>query len=236
MINGKNCIAVIPARKGSKEVKDKNIRLLNNKPLIAYTIEFALKTKLFDHIIFSTDSEKYAQIAKNYGAEIPFIRPKELAQNDSKAIDVINHSLNWIIKNIKEPNYYCYLQPTTPFRNLDDMNNIIQIFNKKGADAIVSVCLCKHPPHWTFKLIENQKLERIFKSYPDYQNRQDFIQYYRLNGAFYFAKIPFLLKNKSFYSDKTFAYIMPPIRSIDIDTELDFRFAEYLLKTKQIII
>jgi len=232
LFNGKKCIAVIPARKGSKRLKDKNIKLLNGKPLIAYTIEFAKKSKIFDNIIFSTDSEKYAEIAREYGAEVPFMRPEELARDNSTAIEVIMHSLEWICNDIESPYYYCYLPPTSPFRIVEDIHDIFKIIVEKNADAVVSVCECDHPIQWIFNITKDQKLRNFFEGDPSHHNRQDYDVTYRLNGAFYVAKIGFLLKNKSFYSNNTYAYIMPKLRSMDIDNLLDFEFAEYLLSKK----
>ena len=163
---------------------------------------------------------------------MPFLRPSELAQDDSKGIDVIIHSLNWINKNIDDAGYCLILQPTSPLRKVEDIKEMIKLFINNNAKAIVSVCEVDHPPEWTFKITNTLKLENIFNFDNPPQNRQNCQKYYRLNGAFYFAIIPFLLKNKSFLSKNTIAYIMPKIRSIDIDSELDFKLAEFILKKK----
>ena len=236
MLNGKKIIAIIPARSGSKGIKNKNIKKLNGKPLIAYSIEFAKSVGIIDYILVSTDSEKYAQIAKSYGAKVPFIRPSELAQDNSKGMDVIIHSLNWIKMNIDNAWYCLILQPTTPLRKVEDIEEMIKMFINNNADAIISVCEVDHPPEWTFKITNTLKLENIFNLDNPPQNRQDCQKYYRLNGVYYFAIIPFLLNNKSFFSKNTIAYIMPKIRSIDIDSELDFKLAEFLFKMEKEIL
>ena len=200
MISGKKCIAVIPARSGSKGIKNKNIRILNGKPLIAYTIEFSLSCKVIDHTIVSTDSKEYAEIALSYGAEVPYIRPK--------GIDVVLHSIKWILENINNSEYYFFLQPTSPLRKKEDIDKIIKLFFDKKAEAIVSLCEVDHPPQWIYEVKDDLRLENLLNFDVTSKIRQELKKFYRLNGAFYFGRIPFLLKNKSFYSDRTYAYIM----------------------------
>lgn len=231
MIEGKKCIAIIPARSGSKGVEDKNIKDLNGKPLIAHTIEFSLSSKIIDYTLVSTDSEKYAQIARDYGAETPFIRPKELAQDNSKGIDVFLHAIDWIEGNIQKAHYIFTLQPTTPFREITDIENIVRLYKEKQPEAVISVCEVEHPPEWIYHLGEDYRLTNLLNKKPP-QNRQECQKYYRLNGAYYFSTILSLLKNKSFLTEKSIGYVMPIEKSIDIDSELDFRWAEFILKQR----
>jgi len=231
MIDDKKVVAIIPARSGSKGVKDKNIKLLNGVPLIKYTIDFAISSKLIDYVIVSTDSEKYAKIAKDLGATVPFIRPSYLAQDDSKGIDVILHALEWVQNNLENVGFCLTLQPTSPFRIIEDLDEIKNIYKKEGAKSIVSVCEIDHPIEWVFKITENLELRNLLGAEEIIANRQMSEKCYRLNGAYYFASISFLLKNRTYMHNNTKAFIMPKIRSFDIDTELDFQLAEYLLKS-----
>jgi len=235
--NQKNKIlGIIPARLNSKGIFKKNIRLLAGKPLIAYSIETALKSKYLERVIVSTDSEEIARIARKYGAEVPFIRPKKLAQDNTPMIDVVIHAFNFI-KTIEyyEPEWIVLLQPTSPLRTADDIDNAIELAIKHNADSVVSVCECESNshPYW-LKKIENGKLVSFIKTKKKYPIRQLLPVVYRLNGAVYIVKSQILKKFKSLYGRNTIPYIMDPTRSIDIDTPLDFKFAEFLIKERYI--
>ena len=138
MYKGKRILAIIPARSGSKGMANKNISLIENKPLIAYTIEVAKESNVFDYIFVSTDSEEYAQISRQYGAEVPFLRPIELAQDTSKAVEFEQHAITALKEIGYEFDYFVRLQPTSPLRTSDDVRNVISILIDAAKDAVVS--------------------------------------------------------------------------------------------------
>ena len=229
MFKGKKILGIIPARSGSKELKDKNIKKLNNKHLIGYTIEAAKRSGIFEKIIVSTDSEKYAKIAKGYGADIPFIREAELSGDNVSTADVI---LDCILKleMIGEVyDYFILLQPTSPLRNEYDIVQAMELLISKKAKAVVSVCEVEHSSNLNIILDETKSMSGFMKDLK-FVRRQDFKKEYRLNGAIYIASIEYYKKYKNFYEEDSFAYVMPKERSIDIDSLMDFKVAELYLK------
>ncbi|AZO96318.1 acylneuraminate cytidylyltransferase family protein [Halocella sp. SP3-1] len=221
-------LALIPARAGSKGVKNKNIRELAGKPLIAYTIIEAVKSNMFEDIIVSTDSKKIADIARRYGADVPFLRPKELALDDSHTIDVILHCLDFMRNIDKEYQEIILLQPTSPLRKAHHIKEAYQLFNKKHADFIISVCECEHSPLWTNIIDKDLKMDNFIGEEVKSMRRQNLPQYYQLNGAIYLAKVDRLIEEKSFLGKNSYAYIMNRKDSIDIDSEIDFKFCEMI--------
>jgi CMP-N-acetylneuraminic acid synthetase len=221
-------IAIIPARGGSKGIPRKNVRLLNGKPLIAYSIEMALKSRHINRVIVSTEDQEIAEISKKYGAEV-IIRPKELARDDSPTIDVVFHILDFLEKEGYKPDVVVLLQPTSPLRNAEDIDNAVKLFLSNNCDSVVSVCEVEHSPFWSFK-IENGYLKPIFEENYIKMRRQDLPNVYVPNGALYVSTPATLRKYKSFYCPKTIPYVMPLERSIDIDNEIDLMLAELILK------
>lgn len=223
-------IAIIPARGGSKGLPGKNIKLLNGKPLIAYTIEAALNSEKISRVIVSTDDKEIADVALQYGAEIPFMRPGFLASDNAKSIDVYNYTIERLKNEEKiKINEIVVLQPTSPLRTSKHIDEAIDIYLKKDADSVISYCKEDHPVFW-HKFINNDgTFEEIFSE--DYQkNRQEIKPTYYPNGAIYIFKKNILL-TRQYYTDKSFAYIMGQKCSIDIDTNEDFKYAEWLLQT-----
>ncbi len=228
-------LAIIPARSGSKGYKDKNIKPLLGKPMINYTIEAALKSKLFDLVHVSTDSEIYADIAKEAGADVSFLRPQFLSEDASDTWSVLRFVINEFNKLGKSFDEIVLLQATSPLRNEDDIKRAGCLFDKKAADAVVSVCEVDHPPVWSNTLPKDLSMaEFIKKEYADL-GRQDIDTYYRLNGAIYWMKTELLMSEEDIFSH-AYAYIMSKEDSVDIDTEIDFVIAEALLKNKLKII
>ncbi len=225
-------LAIIPARGGSKGVPRKNIRLLVGKPLIAYSIEAALKSRYIDRVVVSTEDEEIAETARRWGAEV-IRRPKKLARDDTPTIDVIIHVLDYLRKEEKYiPDIVVLLQPTSPLRTREDIDNAIEHFlNNQDCLSLVSVTEFEHPPWWALK-IENGYLSPIFNEEYIRMRRQDLPKAYKPNGAIFISTPKVLYEYKTFYTPKTIAYIMPPERSIDIDTEFDFLIAEFLIKKK----
>lgn len=221
-------IAIIPARGGSKGLPCKNIRLLNGKPMIAYTIEAALKSKYITDIIISTDDEDIYDIALKYGAKDTFLRPKHLASDKSLAID---NYIYTIARLEDEFNYkvdcFVVLQPTSPLRTTADIDGAIELFHEKKADSIISYCEEAHPVAWHKYIGEDGKLEDVFDNNL-LKNRQDIRSSFYPNGAVYVFNTE-LIRGGQYYSSETYPYIMPRERSVDIDTLEDFEYSRFLM-------
>jgi CMP-N-acetylneuraminic acid synthetase len=229
MYNNKRFLAIIPARSGSKGLTDKNIKSLNGKPVLSYTIEVAKKSGIFDNIVVSTDSEEYADIAKKYGANIPFMRPPFLATDTSTTNEVLEYTITKLKEIEQEYDYFMLLQPTSPLRTVEDILESTKLLFTKNANTIVSVCEVDHSPLYTNVLNESLSLEN-FLSKDVITRRQDLQKYYRLNGSIYISQVNYFLKYKYFYGERSYAYIMDKKRSIDIDDEFDFLVAETIMR------
>lgn len=222
-------LAIIPARSGSKGLKNKNIKLLNGIPLMAYSIKAAQESGMFDEIMVSTDSLEYADIAKKYGANVPFLRSKELSTDQAGSWDVAIEVLKCYQEMGRSFDTVCLLQPTSPFRTADDIVGGYALLEAKNADAITSVCEVEHSPLWCMTLEDNLSLKSFYKKNKDVP-RQELPIYYRLNGAIYVRKVKYQHNNIVLLHDNNVAYIMPHERSIDIDSEMDFLYAEFMQK------
>jgi len=232
MIDGKSVLAIIPARGGSKGVPRKNIKDLCGKPLIVWTIEQALKSKYIDRLIVSTEDKEIAEISRKHGAEVPFLRPIELAQDDTPGIEPLLHCINWLKNNENYyPDYVCTLQCTSPFRKSIHIDEALEKLIREKADSIIGVCESEISPYW-MKNIENGRLVDFVNGSHKYTRRQDLPIVYRLNGAIYIGKTDILVNNRSWYTDNTLPYIMSQEDSIDIDTMMDFKLAEIIMKEK----
>lgn len=221
-------IAIIPARSGSKGLLDKNIKLLLSKPLIYYSIQAAIKSELFDTVMVSTDSEKYALIAKENGAEVPFLRSPETSSDSASSWGVVFEVLKNYERQGEIFDTFCFLQPTSPLRNADDIIEAYRIFEMKKAFAVVSVTDLEHPLEWCGTLGADNSLNGFIKRGQGEQ-RQKTTAFYRPNGAIYIVDINNFKKDSFLYRENSYAYIMPKERSVDIDTEFDFRYAEFLM-------
>lgn len=222
-------IAIIPARSGSKGLKDKNIKILNGKPLMAYTIECAIESNAFDKIFVSTDSQVYADIAEKFGADASFLRSESNSTDNANSWDAVRE----VIAKFEALNVFfdeiMLLQATSPLRNATDIKNAIDIFYQKKANAVVSVTECNHSPIWCNTLPQDGNMDNFERE--EYRDlpRQKLPTFYRYNGAIYMLKREELLK-RVLFNDRCFAYIMNREKSIDIDTELDFKIAEFILE------
>jgi len=232
LYKGKTILGLIPARGGSKGLPRKNIKPVSGKPLIAWTIEQALASKFLDRVVVSTDDKEIAEVSKKYGAEVPFMRPKELATDKSKGIDVVLHTIDWLKENDnrKQCDLLMLLQPTSPLRKSEDIDKAIELLFLKEAKAIVSVCEVGHHPLWANTLPEDGCMKDFIRQEIINKNRQELPVFYRLNGAIYLAYCNYVKQCRSFIGKDTFAYIMPRERSIDIDGKIDFKLAEILIK------
>lgn len=231
MYRGKRILAIIPARSGSKGLKDKNIKKLVNKPMIAYTIEAAKKSCVFSDIVVSTDSQVYAEISKEYGAEAPFLRDKELSSDIAKTSDVIIDTINKLKKLDKEYDYFVLLQATSPLRNENDIKNAVDLLIDNNLDSTVSVCELEYPLEIINKLGVNNSIEGFIRNNND-KRRQEMEKQYRINGAIYMCKTKIYMEEKNFYGTKSKAYIMSNENSIDIDTLLDFNIATNIMNNR----
>lgn len=233
-MKNKTFLAIIPARGGSKRLPNKNIKELNGKPLITYTIEASLKSKYITKTIVSTDSEEIQKIASENNACVPFLRPKELSLDESKSIDVIIHALNYLKENKNEIfDYVVLLQPTSPLRNEKEIDKAIEYLKEKQADAVISVCEVEHNPLWSNTLNETKSLSNFLDKKYINSRSQDLKTFYRLNGAIYICKTEELLKENTFFiNNNIFAYEMSQEKSVDIDTHLDFIIAKAIMDSK----
>lgn len=222
-------LAIIPARSGSKGIPDKNIKPLNGMPLMVYSINAALHSGVFDEVMVSTDSDKYADIAVKFGASVPFLRSAEASGDKASSWYAVREVLNNYRSRNKTFDTFCLLQPTSPLRTAADITNAYDLYCSKATVAVISVCEMEHNPLWSNTLPEDLSLSSFQKTASDSQ-RQGLITYYRLNGAIYISNVNEFLKDPNLYRNGSYAYIMPAIRSVDIDTELDFKYAEFLIK------
>ena len=225
-------LAVIPARSGSKGLKDKNIKKMCGKPLMAYTIEAARESKIFDCIHVSTDSEQYAEIAKEYGADVPFIRAGEFATDKAATWDVVKYVVAEYEKMGKKFDIIALLQPTTPLRTADDIAEAYKLMEQKKSNAIVSVCEVDHSPLWTDVIPSDGNMKGFVKKEYREIPRQEMPTYYRINGAVYLVKKNCLNDMNELYDKKCYAYIMSKQHSVDIDDELDFMLSEVIMQLK----
>lgn len=223
----KKIISIIPARGGSKRLPGKNIKILAGKPLIAYSIEQSLKCDLINKTIVSTDDDEIAEIAKQYGADV-IKRPKELAEDDSPTIDAVKHVLQNLRKEEYIPDAIILLQPTSLLRSIKDINEAINLFLETNKNV---VSVTEDNCNWHLKIdSKNNNIVPLIDWNMFKKRKQDLPKTYKLNGSIYITITTKLFKNNSFFDEETQAFIMPEKRSIDIDTEFEFKLAELFLK------
>ena len=226
-------LAIIPARSGSKGLKDKNIKLLNGKPLLAYTIEAARESGLFDEIMVSTDSQEYANIAKQWGANIPFLRSNELSNDIASSWDVVKEVIERYKNLGTEFDTVALLQPTSPLRTSNDIIEGYNVMKVKEANFVVGVCEMDHSPLWANTLLDDLSMENFIRPEVVKMPRQSIPTYYRINGALYIVKVDYLMKVRNIYSQKSSAIIMDKLSSVDIDEVLHFLLSEIILKRER---
>jgi len=231
MINGQKILAIIPARGGSKSVPRKNIKILAGKPLLAWSIEEANKSQYIDRLVLSSEDAEIISIAREWGCEVPFIRPADLARDETPGVTPVLHAIHAIEGQY---DYIVLLQPTSPLRTVDDIDACIRYCIQEGAPVCVSVCAVDVSPYWMYTFNEHNRLTPLMQSKSLIERRQNLPPVYKLNGAVYVARTDYLLKEKHFITDETIAYIMPDERSWDIDNEIDFLICA-LLKSKSLL-
>ena len=227
-------LGLILARGRSKGIKQKNITKLCGKPLIAWTINSALKSKRLTDIVLSTDSIKIAKIGKKFGADVPFIRPLKFSKDKSPSIDAIEHAIKWLRKKGKNYEFVVLLEPTSPLRDHNDIDLAINKVIKLKAQSLVSVskAVALHPAY----LYKKTKTEKIkpFKTYKKkYIRRQDIEPVYFMEGTIYISKVSTLLKKKTFCHKNTLMYEVPKWKSFEIDDSLDLILVRAIIQNKQ---
>lgn len=227
-------VGLITARGGSRSVPRKNVAMVGGKPLIAWTIDAALGSGVLDAVIVSTDDPKIATVARRCGAEAPFLRPAELARDETPHLPVVAHALRWLeTARGWTPEYLMLLQPTSPLRTSADIRGAVKLAADKKADAVVSVSPARHHPYICVRADRRSRLSPFDPSVPLDLRRQDFPPAYTMNGAIYLVRSRTVLEQKTFYPPRTFAYMMPAERSLDIDEAWELRLAGLMLGTSQ---
>ncbi|MHB1407164.1 MAG: acylneuraminate cytidylyltransferase family protein [Desulfitobacteriaceae bacterium] len=222
-------LGLIPARGGSKGIPRKNIKLLDGKPLLAWTIETAIKAGCLNKLVLSTEDEEIAAVGRKHGCEVPFIRPKELALDDTPGIVPVLHALDWFKKHEGyEPDYVMLLQPTSPFRTSTQIKEVVDLAlapDFETFDSIVSVVEPHHPPQWMFTSQGDDRLRPLLSDDFAYR-RQELPMTYALNGAIYLTRTVVLRREETFLVERTKGYLMDRVTSLDLDTGEDWQIAE----------
>lgn len=224
------CLAVIPARAGSKRLPRKNLLPLGGKPLVAWTVEAALGAAGVTGVLVSTDSEEIAAVARAHGADAPFLRPASLATDTASSLDVVRHAVEFASGTLGLPcELTVLLQPTSPLRTAADVDAALGLLADRGADAVVSVCEADHSPLWMNTLPPDLSLDGFLREEARNRRSQDLPRHYRLNGAIYACRTEVLLREGTFLPARgAFAYIMPKERSVDVDDAFDLTLARCL--------
>ena len=227
-------LAIIPVRGGSKGVPGKNIKLLDGKPLLAYTSELALQSGYLTEVIVSTEDEPIGEVAKSLGVQVPFMRPMALAQDDTPTIDVLIHALEWYKNQTIFFDAVCLLQVTSPIRTLEFLDKAIEKFMASDCDSLVSVQKVPHEynPHWTFEVNEEGNLKIATGEAEIIPRRQELPTAYHRDGSIYITKTDVLLKEHSLYGKSTAFIESDPDFYVNIDTMDDWEKAEAMIQNK----
>lgn len=224
-------IAIITARSGSKRIPKKNIRSFFGKPIVAYSIEAALKSNIFDEVMVSTDSQEIADISIKYGATVPFLRSSKNSDDFATTAEVVEEVLLEYKKIGKEYEYFCCLYPTAPFITPEKLAEALLILEQSGADSVFSVTPFSHPFQRSFKMEHDNTIKMFFPEYEKIRS-QDLETGYCDCGLFYFLNTKNFLIKKKIFSDKTRAIVVPESECQDIDNEEDWKIAELKYKLK----
>lgn len=224
-------LAIVPARAGSKRLPKKNIKLLNGLPLISHTFEAIRKSQYISTTIATSDCSEVLEISSHYANTYQLKRPAELASDTASSLDVLLHAVDFA-SSIDEFDIICLLQPTSPLRTAQDIDNAISLYIERQAKGVVSMTKCEHSPLWSTSLETDSDFKEFIKSLSNTRS-QDLKAFYQLNGAIYLIERKTLLESKKLFLDNDYyPFIMSPESSIDIDTKLDFMFAELVLKER----
>lgn len=238
MYKDKKILAVIPARNNSKGLAGKNIKKLCGKPLVAWTIDAALNSAYLDEIVVSTDSEIIANIARKYGANVPFIRPPELATDSATSFSVIDHCIEYFKQQLGI--YYDYivlLEPTSPLREVTDIDDALKVLMSSNAKSIVGVCKTESQnPSFLYSIDLDGILSPCLDDTKSNLRRQDINAVYYLEGTIYISEVDYLIKKMGFYHDKTMGYCVPKWKSFEVDDIVDWCCVEAMLNNKSKIL
>jgi CMP-N-acetylneuraminic acid synthetase len=224
-------LALIPARGGSKGIPRKNIAPLLGRPLLSYSVAAAREATCVDRVLVSTDDAEIAAVATECGADVPFLRPAELATDTAAGLDVARHALDWLAENDGYvPDILVELQPVAPLRLASDIDRAVNLLRTSGADSVVGLVEADHP--YYLRTLDGDVMRPFLPDTPEAFRRQDLPTVYRCNGAIIAVRAAVLREQRSFYGRDVRGYVMPPERSIDIDTPLDLRIAEALLRER----
>ena len=233
MINNKRVVAIIPARGGSKGLPGKNIRELCGKPLIAWSIEQGLECKYIDSIVVSTDSDDIAAVARQYGAQVPFLRPASLAGDEASSMDVLFHALDHLNGADEIFHYVVLLEPTSPLRDVSDISGALETLDRGGLESIVGVAKAENLHPAFLYVVRDGVLRPMSGTQPIGMRRQDLKEdYYYLEGSIYAGSVTSLRKNRSFYHATTAPWIVDRYKAIEIDEMSDFIAAEALMQAR----
>ena len=226
MIGEKSVLALIPARGGSKGVPRKNVRDAGGRPLIAWTIEAARNSAYVDRVVVSSDNQEIIEVARQWGAEVPFTRPAELARDETPSLDVALHALD----ALGAFDYLVLLQPTSPLRTAAHIDACIRLCQESGASSAVSVTPAEQSPYWMYFVDAAGRMDRVLAPPAGATRRQDLPRAYALNGAVYVVRTEALRAGRRFVFDDSTAFEMPAEASFDIDTELDLTIVKALIE------
>lgn len=226
-------VAIIPARGGSKRIPRKNIKEFCGKPMIAWSIEAAQKSGVFDRIIVSTDDEEIAEVAREYGAEVPFMRPEELSNDYAGTIPVIHHAADWIISQGNKPNYVCCIYATAPFIQPEDLKKGLELIKKKNSDYCFSVASFPYPIQRALKISDDNEIS-MFDPEQFNVRSQDLVEAWHDAGQFYWGNIEAWLMEKAVFKSHAVPLILPRERVQDIDTLEDWRLAELMFEVNRV--
>lgn len=225
--HGPRIMGLITARGGSKGIPRKNVIPLMGRPLISYTIKTALDSGVLDRLIVSTDDDEIAEVSRTWGAETPFMRPASLSGDLDPSYPVVVHALEWMAEHEGyRPDYVLLMQATSPLRTTEDLLRSVEIANANDADAVISVYQPKQHPLWMFELTDDGRFADFDPASRELTRRQSLKPLYMLSGSIYLVKRDVIMRQDNFYTDRTFALVVPRERSTDIDTMLDVRIVE----------
>lgn len=227
-------LCLIPAKGCSTRLPRKNMLPLGGEPLISRTIKKALESKLFKQVCVSTEDHEIAEVAEKKGAAVPFIRPEALSHDPATIVDVVLHAIEYYQGKGEYFDQVCVLLPTAPFVTVSDINDALEMFKEEGGRALLSVTATEFPPYnaWLLDSEEN----KLTPCFPDSLYRTtkstECPKTYRSNGAVLIVDAKAIQKNKGYQSEEIIPFVMPPIRSLDIDTELEYQFAVFLYESR----
>lgn len=231
MADNPRALAIIPARQGSKRVPGKNTRLLAGKPLIQWSIEAAQQSACIDRVLVTSDDPVVLKLAEQLKVDHIIERPEQLATDTAPTADAIIHALDTLQSESEAPpDDICLLQATSPLRRANDIDGAMRQYRQANAPAVISVCELEHPLAWCAPLDADGKMTQFVKSVRTVKRSQEAPVVYRLNGAVFITSSEYFREHHDFLSKEAMGYVMPAERSVDIDNELDFGIAEYLLR------